>query len=109
MGAAFALLTYLVGRQMLRRHNARRDRAADESMFPSLCRACPWRLAGSAGRGGNAVDVELLDRDGNGATHYGLGRYRSLGGLCLEVENPLAVGTIRSIRVCRAPEPRAAA
>jgi len=110
MGTVAAFVTFLAGRNLLHRSSAGPDAPGKtpgcipgSPLNDPFVEPPPSERRHATRRAGNAVDVELLDPDGNLPAVCGWVVNRSLGGLCLEVETAVAVGAIRAVRVRKAP------
>jgi hypothetical protein len=107
IGALSASLAFLVGLRLFVRPS--RVPAAPlmkpdstNLVSASLKKSDPDRR-GAPRRRGNLIEVYLLD-DANRPPLHGWVADRSMGGLCVIVDKPLAEGTVFNVRPCKAPQ-----
>ncbi len=109
VGVACALLAILLGRWLLRerpRQSVRRPPLPRPANVPQLD---PF-IHGSAGerraslrRGGNPVAVLISDAETKTPPFHGWVLDRSMGGLCLSVDQEVPQSTVLSVRAANAP------
>jgi hypothetical protein len=108
VGVGCAVIAVLIGRWLL---SERRSRPMRPPPLPSTSAPQPDPfIHGSAGerrsslrRGGNPVAVLITDAEVKEPPFQGWVLDRSMGGLCLSVEQEVAAGAILSVRAANAP------
>jgi hypothetical protein len=105
IGVVAGVVTLLVGRLVILRMAGPIDSGADsdpdESAIPLTPTTLEMRNANR--RGGNAVAVFIADPHKTEEPQRGWVVYRSAGGLCVALDNPVDSGATLRIRVCNAP------
>lgn len=112
IGVAAALLVFAIGRLwvVLRARSRRRTiplpapnialKDPDGDLF---AQGSNVERRASLRRSGNAVAIQISDAEATAKPHHGWVIDRSMGGLCLSVQEAVAAGTILSIRPSNAP------
>jgi hypothetical protein len=109
IGLLVAFLAFLVGRRWFVAQPTPQPEPPEEEPSSTLLTASlqkpppPERRSAPRRKGGNRVEVFLTD-ESKEATMCGWVVDRSLGGLCLNVEQPLLEGSVWNVRPRKAPQ-----
>jgi hypothetical protein len=103
MGVAAAGLAFALGRRFLAPRKARAAAPAGAPVDTTFLRDVAVERRQAPRRQGNNVEVYLSEGP-DGVPWHGWVANRSVGGLCLLVEKPVAGGTVLNVRARGAPE-----
>src|SRR5207249_5377654 len=106
MGGLAGLLTFVAGRRFFSQSSARLSNAAANGeaseagpTVDPFVNGPPSERRLAVRRAGNAIEVDLLEQEGDVTVVSGWVVNRSLGGLCVEVERPIPVGATLRVKI----------